>query len=148
MSFRDMTSLKTTNYSSLMIMGYIVTVDMKIVIGQIPCDHKKGLFSQNEVIFSVKENDSEAELQWKWRHQPNHCTALATGAFPEVVTMQVNSWGDLGETYIWKSSGTYCFSHLDVSALNFEEQALLAPHPCMWIGCVDTYTAKVCLTVC
>ena len=41
MSFRDMISLKITNYSSLMIMDYIVTVDMKIVIGQIPCDHKK-----------------------------------------------------------------------------------------------------------
>lgn len=64
MSFRDMTSLKITNYSPLMIMDYIVTVDM-IVIGQIPCDHKKRFFPLNEVIFFLKrkENDSEAELQ-------------------------------------------------------------------------------------
>lgn len=46
MSFRDMTFLKTTNYFSLMIMDYIVTVDMKIVTGQIPCDHKKVVFSE------------------------------------------------------------------------------------------------------
>lgn len=51
LSFRDMTSLKITNYFSLMIMDYIVTVDIKIVIGRIPCDHKKRFFSLNEVIF-------------------------------------------------------------------------------------------------